>query len=395
MVEKHRITKALAFALLILGNTMPSSVIFAQSAQNNSTKSEIDRLEQEKQTREQRVKALEQNADNAVKEVNELQQRLVQAAVDRDKAERNVEKSVTKLATLRQQEQIANNQLLARREALENVVVALIAIEQDRPPALAVKPQNATEAARVAILMRLIAPQLNARAQQISSEIGNLRQLRENILMSNDEYRKANTYLQNSKQTIAVLIAQRRLLEVKLRKDAEGEKQVIAQIAAKAQSLRDLISRVGEAVSNMGSNLNGSAFARNFESQKGSLTRPVLGITMQNYGARLSEGGTASGMTIRTRQAAQVMSPYDGKVEFSAPFRSYGKVVIINVGGDYRVVLAGMGEVYVEAGQEILAGEPIGEMAADGRVIPDLYVEFRKGNTTFNPSPWFRKDTNG
>ena len=398
------LSMSISIAVFAVVNILPPAAIFAsanaqrpQSQQANPNnndaeqQAELMRLEQERQSREQRLNALEQNADQAAKEINELQQRLVDAAINRDNAEKTVEQSVAKLRQLKAQEQDAESKLVQRRTALENVVVALIAVEQDRPPALAVEPQNATEAARVAILMRLVAPMLNQRAQQISNELGRLRKLREDILMSNDDYRKANTYLQNSKQTIAVLITQRQLLENRLRQDANTEQKAIDIIANRANNLRELINQVGEVTSNA-LNDNGSSFASNFDQQKGSLIRPALGIIMNSYGSRLEEGGTARGMTMRTSPSAQVVAPYDAKVEFAAPFRSYGKVVILNVGGKYRIILAGIGASYVEAGQEVLAGEPIGEMPADNSGVNSLYVEFRNGNTTLDPAPWFKKD---
>lgn len=373
-------------ALLIAFSPIHS---FGQSKQ----KAELQKLEIEKQTREKRVDILERTADEAARDIVELRARLVRAAQERDRLERSVEASETRLKTLRSRESAANSQFAARREALENVIIALIAVERDRPPALAVRPTNATEAARVAILMRIIAPQLDRKAREIANEIGQLRQIREDILMSNKDYREANQKLIVARQTVGVLIVQRQELETRLRRDAEGEKSVIAQITARASSLRELIAQLGEAFNAKQSDI--SSFARGFENSRGKILNPAIGQKIVKFGDNLPEGGKSTGLTVRTRLSAQVVSPYDGRIEFAAPFRSYGRVLIINVGSEYRVVLAGLGTSYVQAGQEVLAGEPLGEMTQDGRIIPDLYIEIRHGQDTLDPSLWLAATTNG
>ncbi len=306
----------------------------------------------------------------------------------------DAEKSEKRLIILRNQEKTASLEFSQKKEALEKVVAALIAVEKERPPALAINPNNATEAARVAILMRLIAPQLDGKARQISSEIAALRKVRQELLMGNEQYRNATINLINSRKTVAILISQRQALIAKLQKDAGYERDIISQIAQKASGLRDLINKIGEALPQVQKD-NGIGFARGFAQAKGKLLPPANGIIVQKYGQNLEEGGASTGIILRTRQSAQVLAPFDGKVEFAAPFRAYGRVLIINTGDNYRIILAGMGATYVEAGQEILAGEPIGEMSQDTRIIPDLYMEIRHENATLNPNEWLMQNTNG
>ena len=82
------------------------------------------------------------------------------------------------------------------------------------------------------------------------------------------------------------------------------------------------------------------------------------------------------------------------------PFRNYGQVLILNAGGGYHVVLAGMDRISVNVGQFVLTGEPVAVMgggvasrrAAGGVRAPSqpvLYVEFRKDGTPIDPSPWW------
>jgi septal ring factor EnvC (AmiA/AmiB activator) len=99
---------------------------------------------------------------------------------------------------------------------------------------------------------------------------------------------------------------------------------------------------------------------------------------------------------IATRAAAQVTAPCDGWVVYAGPFRSYGQLLILNAGGGYHVLLAGMERISVELGQFVLTGEPVAVMGAGGPATaagasgqPVLYVEFRKDGAPVDPSPWW------
>jgi murein hydrolase activator len=381
-----------AFLLLIVAVLIALPTLHPAWAQS-SAEQELKRLESEKATREKRVGALVDNANKAAADAEDLRRRLVDAASNRDRLEREVESTEIRLIRMRRSEREANAKLMANRAALEDVVIALIAMERDRPPALAVRPDNAAEAARAAILMGEVAPILESRARKAAQDIAALRNLRQTILLQNDRYREANNRLQSARQTIGVLIEQRRALQVKLLRDAQTERGRIAEIVRRAGDLRDLVTRLGGTLPGIGDNQQqkGPAFASGFERARGQVNYPAVGQIVIGYGARLQEGGRSEGVTIRTRRAAQVVSPYDGEVEFAGPFRSYGRVLIINVGSGYHVVLAGLAATFAEAGQEVLAGEPLGEMATDARIVPDLYMEVRQASEPLNPALWLKR----
>jgi septal ring factor EnvC (AmiA/AmiB activator) len=131
------------------------------------------------------------------------------------------------------------------------------------------------------------------------------------------------------------------------------------------------------------------------------LPRPVSGETARAFGSPDGYGGTTRGVSILTRPQAVVSSPADGSVAFAGPFRSYGRLLIIDAGGGYYVLLAGMSQINVEIGQSVLAGEPVAIMGATASAAPGvggietndpvLYVEFRKDGGSIDPGPWWAK----
>lgn len=381
---------AVAGLLAVLPVTAP-----AQS----SAQKDLERLEREQAKREQRLETLEADADRTASEIADLRRRLVRAAEARDRLERDVERSQTRLQRLRREERSMTARLLSDRKAMDDLVVALIAVERDRPPALAVTPDNAAEAARAAILMGTVAPELEQRSQAVAASLAELRETRQSILMENTAFRRATEQLAEARRTVGALIAERQKRERELRREAGVEREAVAGIARRAADLRDLITRLGIELPQLGGN-DGPAFARGFMQAKGRLLRPVAGDLATGFGARIPEGGRADGITFAARPGSQVLAPFDGRVEFAGPFRSFGQVVILNVGDGNHLVLAGLGTVFAEAGQEVLAGEPVGEtgaipVAPPGQADPGadpagvrLYMEVRLNGEPVDPEDW-------
>jgi septal ring factor EnvC (AmiA/AmiB activator) len=71
--------------------------------------------------------------------------------------------------------------------------------------------------------------------------------------------------------------------------------------------------------------------------------------------------------------------------------------LIINAGGGYHILLAGLSQIDVQVGQFVLTGEPVGGMSAAAKSIepnaqgggPLLYIEFRKDQRPIDPDPWW------
>jgi septal ring factor EnvC (AmiA/AmiB activator) len=91
-------------------------------------------------------------------------------------------------------------------------------------------------------------------------------------------------------------------------------------------------------------------------------------------------------------------------VVYTGPYLNYGKIVILNPGDGYTIVLAGLDEVSASIGQFMLEGEPLGTMGSHtiGRIVatdagvsrPTLYIELRKNDKPMDPSGWWASPSN-
>ncbi len=134
-------------------------------------------------------------------------------------------------------------------------------------------------------------------------------------------------------------------------------------------------------------------------SAKGGLAPPVVGRIVGTFGEVDAVGIKRKGVVLRARARAPVVAPFDGRVLFAGPFRSYGRILVIDHGEGYHSLLAGLGRVDVELGQGLLAGEPVGVTSSpEGGGRPDLYVEIRHNGDPIDPLLWLdlrRNKVNG
>ncbi|MCY4053919.1 MAG: peptidoglycan DD-metalloendopeptidase family protein [Hyphomicrobiales bacterium] len=127
------------------------------------------------------------------------------------------------------------------------------------------------------------------------------------------------------------------------------------------------------------------------------LLRPVHGPMRGNFGEPNGTGGEMQGLVIETAPGAPILMPVDGKIVFSAPFQNYGKLLIVEAGEGYHLVLAGLERLSADVGEQIVRGEPVGAMGLSRDVTftadsdspsPQLYLEFRRRGEAVAPEEW-------
>ncbi len=127
--------------------------------------------------------------------------------------------------------------------------------------------------------------------------------------------------------------------------------------------------------------------------QHGPLMAPVAGPAVRGWGDP-TDAGPAKGVSYRAPSLARVVAPCDGRVAFAGPFRSFGIMLIVDCGGAFHFVLAGLDRLDVTVGTTVQRGEPVGVMSGwdpqSGLAPPTLYVELRRDGLPVNPAPFLR-----
>lgn len=338
--------------------------------------------------------------------------------------EAEVDRTEQRMRALSNNEAAIRASLAERRGVLAEVLAALQRMGHRPPPAILIQPEDALASVRSAILLGAVVPSLRGAADKLTADLRQLIALRAEIRRERDRLKADATALAEDRIRIRLLMEEKRQQRTASAEALEEEKRRSEALADQATGLRDLISLMEKEVAASArakleaekaaiANERGPDRERPtslgdagrlspsvaFSDARGLLPQPVNGRQIRGFGEEDELGARAQGISLATRPHAQVNSPADGWVVYAGPFRSYGQLLIINAGGGYHVLLAGMERIDVQLGQFVLAGEPVAEMStpqlasagteAMGVTQPVLYIEFRKDGTSIDPAPWW------
>jgi murein hydrolase activator len=303
---------------------------------------------------------------------------------------------------------------IARRQsALSELLAGLQRLEANPPPPFVTRPDDALSALRGAMLFGAIVPALEAETAALARQLARIENLRAQRANQQRELTRHLDRLAVARAELKDLHGRKLALMANARERLEAERRRSSELATRAMTLRELLAdlteeRRREEVEQRSAEeeaerrrlelLNRPRVA--FTEMQGQIKFPAQGQRLREYGQENGFGGHSKGLYIATRKLAQVTAPADAEIEFAGEFRSYGQLLILNVGEGYHVLLAGLGKLSAEAGQALRAGEPIGSMGeapARGTLIGDrlddprpiLYVEFRKDGSAIDPSAWW------
>jgi murein hydrolase activator len=353
---------------------------------------------------------------------SKLNAQLIDLAAQVRTVETRIGDAEARLRPLDAREQQIRSSLDSRRAEVVEVLAALQRAGRRTPPALLVRPEDALQSLRTAILLGAVVPELRARAEVLANDLTELVSLRKAIGAERDRLAADRDKLRDDQTRLAALVAERQRKQSDIEKDLESEGARAVTLSKQVDSLQGLIAKMEQDVKsaakaaaaatlqgtpdtadgkpNLGGLKNPSRLspAIAFASAKGLLALPVNGTKIRAFGGSDGAGGVEKGISLATRPGAQVTTPCDGWVVYAGPFRSYGQLLILNAGGGYHVLIAGMGRISVNIGQFVLTGEPVATMGTTSQVAsilaanvsqPVLYIEFRKDGTPIDPGPWW------
>jgi septal ring factor EnvC (AmiA/AmiB activator) len=345
-----------------------------------------------------------------------LNQDLIDTAARLRGVETRIAATETRLKPLDDNEAGIRKSLDGRRAVIGEVLAALQRVGRRPPPALLASPEDALQSVRTAMVLGAVLPEMRHEVEALASDLTELANVRRKIAVERDQQKSEFAALDGERARMTALVEARQAQQAEREKALSAERTRAADLGRQVDNLKDLIGKLEagldpairdarEAARN-DSRPALSAFrdpgrltpAVAFVSLRGHVPTPVNGVKLKEFGAPDGIGGQEKGVSIATRAGAQVTAPADGWVVYSGPFRSYGQLLILNVGGGYHVLLAGMDRISVDLGQFVLTGEPVAVMGtsshiasilATGSSQPVLYIEFRKDGTPVDPGPWW------
>jgi len=367
----------------------------------------------------------------------ELTGKLVQTAMLIQAREQDVLDSETRLdeMKLRRRSQLARFD--AQRGDLSQILAAMQRLGRQPPALLLARPEAAITHVRGATLLGAVIRGVEQEAAVLRKDLAEIDRLEAVMIEEHDQHLTRLEELQEEQKSLADLLVEQRGQQTALIEMAAAKADAMATLAKNAKDAGDLLTRL-EKTANAEIKPGGQPRPRPplvqpgvpteenqeaqeyallsppppapetarpvlFSAARGLLAMPARGKIVANFGASDNTGATRRGMSIRTRESAEVIAPFDGKVVFAGPFRAYGQLLILEAGEGYHILLSGLSLVHSVVGQNVTQGQPVGRMgtgpkgeastqsvSGGGSDLRDLYVEFRKDGKPFNPMPWLK-----
>ena len=411
------------------GLTLRSAFVAALAlgcAQANAQDSKADALKQRDQelqaARDAQKKsietevALKHEIDRIGADRRKLNQDLIDTAARLRGVEGKIAATEARLKPLDGNELDIRKSLDGRRAVIGEVLAALQRMGRHPPPALIATPEDALKSVRTAMVLGAVLPEMRHEVEALAGDLTQLLELRKKIAAERDLLKAQAASLDGERTRMTALVAERQKQQAEREKALEAERAHATDLARNVDNLKDLIAKLEASLdpairesreaARSDSRPALSAFrdpgrltpAIAFASMRGQVPIPVNGAKLKQFGAPDGNGGLEKGVSLATRAGAQITAPADGWVVYAGPFRSYGQLLILNVGGGYHVLLAGMDRISVDLGQFVLTGEPVAIMGntshiasvlATGSTQPVLYIEFRKDGVPVDPGPWW------
>jgi septal ring factor EnvC (AmiA/AmiB activator) len=350
-------------------------------------------------------------------------QQLIDAAARVAAVDERIAKTQERLTLYDESEQGLRQSLDERRQVISEVLAAMQRIGRHAPPALMLRAEDALQSVRSAMLLGAVLPEMRHQTEMVATDLAELIRLRQQIAADRDKLARDLLVIADERQRLSVFIEERQKKQAEVEKVLADERARAAQLARQAADLKDLIGKLEAgldtaaraarlatrtiddkkaldirpdlaALKDPGRLTPAVAFA----AAKGTLPLPVNGVRIKEFGTPDGIGGTEKGLSLSTRPGGQITAPCDGWVVFAGTFRNYGQLLILNAGGGYHVLLAGMERISVDLGQFVVTGEPVAVMGggalstvavALGSSKPVLYIEFRKDGIPVDPGPWW------
>jgi septal ring factor EnvC (AmiA/AmiB activator) len=354
-------------------------VATAATAQSSKQK-ELSAIESEQQAREAERAEVLREADQAHRQIAELTAQLAELNTAQSHGESQVSDKRLKLAALNARDAVLSARAGANQNRLAHLLGALEMFSRQPPPALLLHPDDAKDAVRAAILIRAMTPDLERQARAFAAEAETAKTVRRAAVAQSEDLLNSESSVADRAAQIEGLLAQKTRLEQGLNGEADNAAQQIADLSDRAQALRAVLGALPSAPASAGK-----------APPPSRLQSPVAGEPLHRFGEPDAKGRRSEGWTWTTPAGARVAAPAAGLVDFAGPVEGWKMVVILNLGGDVRVVLAGLDLPLVEAGQSVTAGQVIGRMAETVHLGVgsggDLHMELRKNRQILDPAP--------
>lgn len=328
-----------------------------------SVQDDLEQLQTRYRDEQVRARRLRADARDAQIEITALDRELATLRTDQTADDFQLSAQRQRLRELGRREAAIVSELARARDGQGRLLSALQMMSRKPPPPLLVPSDRAVDTVRAAILMKAMAPGMQRSAAVFAARQAEVARIRRLAVLSSERLLTTESAQGDRRAEIEDLSARRTALLAVLRADAARAERAAAALEAR---IRNLGGRPATAT-------DAPAPSSRLPAGRARLTSPVSGAS------------TKSGPGVRwAAPAGPVASPAGGRVDHAGPLSGWGEVVILDLGGGWRAVIAGLDTVSVGTGERVADGQALGSASRGGEV----YFELRRDDRAVDPEPY-------
>ena len=294
--------------------------------------------------------------------------------------------------------------LSTEENQMEEIILSLQTIATRPRDTLILQPFDPNNAIRSGLLMSSIISNISERILELSESLRSLYSLKDKLDKEDLKLKILRAHLWDEKLRFDFIYIKELDKKKKLENSSRELSIKVKKLAKEAKDIKELLNKIIEENRANEQFLDSPALKfisqrrpilenkSNNISNKGMIKYPIVGKIIKKYGEPGEKNNILTkGIIIKSLPKSSVVSPADGLIVFSGPFRGYGNILIIQHDRRYHTLISGVEKIMCGINQIVLAGEPIA--FTPEKEESNLYIELRKDSNPINPLPWLAKQT--
>ncbi len=380
----RQLSAACVLITVILGGSMPSATIAAESASPAS-----------------------QQLEQVTRAIRDIEQWLQQSRQQRSAEEAALADVDRQLATLRsditlalEQEQSQQHalarldaeltQLLAdsaeQRAQLASALEATYLAGADSQLKLLLNQQDPATAQRMLVYFEAFNAEKLAQINRWRQTLLALESTRNEVAATTEQLEQTRADLENRQAGLLAHQQQRQRLIDQLIADMSVRSEELSQLRQDQADLQALVDQINNAIVDIPETADLMPFA----DARGRMPWPLNGAVLASFGQTYSNGQLRrQGLIIAAEPGTAVRAIHPGRVVFADWLRGSGNLVVVDHGNAYLSLYAHNQQLTKQAGDWVNRGEALalsGHDAGNGQA--GLYLEIRRNSQPLNPADW-------
>ncbi|MDD9717229.1 peptidoglycan DD-metalloendopeptidase family protein [Dinoroseobacter sp. PD6] len=288
-------------------------------------------------------------------------------------------------------EEAITARLAAEQARLGALLGVLQTLDQTPPPALLLHPEGPLSLARAEMMVSDVTPAVAAEAEALRATLQELSSVRMIRTSASAQLEGALRDIQAARVALAEIMAER----VRLPEGAAPDPVLLGVLSASSRTLEDFAAGLADIPAP-------PAPLTDFASLRGALPLPVAARVLRRFGEADLAGIARPGLVLAAPAQALVTAPFAATVRYTGTLLDYGNVIVLEPQTGVLLILAGLDALYVDGGDVLAPGAPLGLMGGDpaqqagfasGQTRQEtLYLELRESGAPVDPADWFVTD---